>query len=430
MKVLFSILFYLFLLNSNCLAQDSTQIPLAESYLNFEKEKQVLLVSNLDSLLTVFQLLIEKDSSISHHYFNIGNIYRAKEMYNEAIFYYSKSIELDGRNFDYFAYRGMLNYENDSTNLACNDFYSALDLVGVIKNYKQKEIDVREFVIATCGDTSGADYVELALNSLDSLEVEESIGFCREGLKRDPENPILLNCLANCLIQTRQYGEANKYYFKSVKYQNNLYKYFVFYNKANEYKKLLLANNYSGLGYSYCELTKLDSGLYFLKASSKIYKHLKNINVKFQISQNYNMIGQVYMMQEKYLAAENQFYMGSVTLAVNPDSYFNRAILLLHKKNLVQKNKRIFDYGAEIQLGDGIILLGSTERIKGEYALERALEYCDKVIRLDENYSSAYVLRAQIKKILLKDPCEDAKKAFELGVYEVYNHLGLDDCAE
>ena len=419
----------LFNLNNNyehlALSDFTKAIELApDSYYSyFQRSSLYYNQQKLDLSLIDINKALELDSSHAELYIARGALYSVKNEKKKALVDYSKAIYLDSTYFLGYLNRALIYYELENLDSSCVDYKKCKELMSE-KNINDSEMlkEVNSAIIDYCELDKPSYYYQRGVGYYNLEKFSKAVEIYEQGLKKFPNNSMILSFKGNALLELKDYENAIVNYKLALENKEKLlielklnprFENFTE-SRINEFYQSSIATIYMSIAECYIYLGNINEAL--IEVNNAI--DYLPVNSTVEKANFYNMRGRIYLsMQknEKALVDFNKSVMLNEKYAI---TYVFRAIVMV---SMTEKNN-ISLYSATSNFKNKPISVrwnmpSKSELKKVEYKLLTALKDCNKAIELDKNLGFAYYIRGQIKQMLQhSDYCMDFLTAKNLGI--------------
>ena len=369
------------------------------------------------------------DFSEYHTYAGIALYYLND--YNKAMQAFNESIKLDSNDHLPFQYRSYLLYSDAGFTKACIDKQKALVIATAAGNNaatKQIQQEINEYCdLSKPGAHYHSGQVLFGQSSFDKAQLAYN-----NGLRRFPDDPLLLEGIGNTAIAMGQFNDALGYYNKCLQHFDKINTRYLISaddpKSIQDHLDLFRSQLFNSIAFAHVNLLHFDSATIWMGKAIEVLQ--KNPAVKDRdniLSQFLVKRSVVFRLQNEDAAADADIATALQVYPRNAEAYLERARHLIYK-NTVGKEINPNNLGILNQPNRptvvGYITIPSKNWDQKE--VEAALEDCTKAIAYDSGNREAYMIRAQAKILLKKgDHCSDILQAKKLGVTDAASQLNV-----
>jgi len=335
---------------------------------------------------------------------------------------------------------------------------------GITDSTKTSELQVPVKIIQENNPDSLSNICENIATAFGKVLYEVAQNYAEQGLQYHKNSPVLYNYLGHCNLHLNNDSAARSNFTKSLGYRHHLLRDFIKINVQNlnvsvELLQLFnISDNHSSLAkiLSHSDRIKQaifyqDSAVIILKDQITVVVPSETREINSALSNEYNNLGRLYSMKGKSKKAIKYFKLATLTNPSNPDGNINTAVLLLENGRAVTgfSHSKSHSTGPVLTVKntqDNLVANkvpnGSPDKFNqvqvdnlnfrswtyvDKKTLREALMYCNRGLTIDPNYGFAYLIRAEIKKVLKRgDYCDDAYLAKKYGVKNVMKTMDAD----
>ncbi len=348
-------------------------------------------------------------------------IYAAMGDPKQSIDDYTKASQKKPEEFFPIYNRAHQHYALEDMDASCRDMKASYAILKKFDPESAVRTSIEHSLNNYCDDAKASYYYQRGIAQYNLGVFEKAVQHYTAGLKKFPNNSMMLSFRGNAYLALRQDANALTDYYAAIK------------NKANLKIDIALNQPHTGViikqmdAYVNSFLSSMQISIAEAKfALGKYSEALAEINKGISMEKNYKEIGKEVFLNVRaniYIAlSKNKEALNDLNncIEINPKyhfSYINSAIV---KVNLANKmtmksalvtaeiNNRSFNANWMFPL--------NAKAEKANASIIAALLDCDKAIELEPAFSYGYFIRGQIKKMLgEKDYCYDLLKAQKLG---------------
>jgi tetratricopeptide (TPR) repeat protein len=427
------------------LAPKNADIWYSKALLNNQENKYALAVSDLNKAIEItakpeyyyqrgqgyyqlgkFELAytdvfkaIQLDSTVAKYFVALGASLEYYEAFGNALDAYNKAISLDSQNYLGFYNRALLFYRTENLDRSCSDIIQALQRIKLAQKNKElvpreHESVLNEIRESICDFSSPAYFYQRGLLAQNRKNHKMAIEIFQEGLKKDPNHPMLLTFLGNSCFETKNYHEALRHYDSALVHGE------IIPADVNNNKQLL--RKYDGNPAIY--MKNLFAGVYLSKA--KAFLMLNKYKDAIQQAENsiflankvpdYPSLAYHKLILSFALVMDQQFdkafaVADDLIVTKDPGAYTHIAKMHLSKA-IFSKKKAIPEYGFYANGGLFVKLSKGFEASKVMHAdLQKAAESVAVALEMNSQHDEALIINMQLK-FLRQDPdfCADLVK--------------------
>jgi tetratricopeptide (TPR) repeat protein len=377
---------------------------------------------------------LQKNPGFSEYHTYAGIALYYLNDHNKAMQAFNESLKLDSSDYLPFQYRSYLLYSDAAFTKACIDKQRALTIAsaaGITEAIKQLQQEMDEYCdLSKLGGHYHSGYILFGQGAFDKAKLAFS-----NGLRKFPDDPLLLEGRGNTAIATGQFSEALSYYNQCLAHLKEINTGLLTKENNPEKKKaatdFFLSQLFNSLFFAHMNLLHIDSAVIWIGKAIDVLQ--KNPAVEGQINTLSEFLVKrsgILRLQKNDAAANADI---TEALQVNPqcsDAYMERARYLINKNTMEEEISK--DNIAAIyqpnQPGNNANFSYITVPAKNwnSKEVEAALENCTKAIGYDPSNREAYMLRAQASILLKKDNyCSDILKAKKLGINNATSRLNV-----
>ena len=371
------------------------------------------------------------DSTLYEAYFGLAGIDAIQNNHQAAIEDYTKSLALK-QDYQTYYYRAGERYKTEDMDGYCNDLHMCYDLLD--KNGPQKEL-MEELVTrikGICDSSEPSFYYQRGIAEFNTGNYQQAINIYRLGLKRFPDNCMLLSFAGNALYMLKEYEHALLSFEAAKKNRGNLEADVRLNPNFKNAQDDSVALYIKGL-MAFMQITIAESKYYLGKNDEAIEAINKGLEMSpnlhdFPKTNYYEVRGNLYMDEGKYDLALADFNTCLQLDGNNSIVHISRAIAKVNLFRPMKVRKGFAGLQASTQtLSIGFTFPLNAALKSGSDLILSAFTDCDLAIEADPKLAYGYYIRAQIKKMCTyPDFCSDFLKAYELG-YPVEPEI-LKDC--
>lgn len=406
------------------LADMSRAIELSpkDSKLYYERSRIYFEQKRPEKALTDINKSIELDSSKSLSYIARAIIFGVLDEPGKAMLDYNKAVALDKDGTAYLA-RASAHYEMEDIDASCADYQVLKSYIDKGKIKDQSIItEVKARVKDICDSSRASYYYQRAIGFYNQNEFKKAAAMYERGLKKFPQNSMMLSFSGNAWLALAEYEKAVTAYSLALKYKDNLLAE-IKQNpnfagappeRLNEFYNGSLAATYFTLSQAEMNLNRLDEALADITKAIELAPDVQGLNK----DEYFNLRGHIHLAKEKYEPAINDF---TKSIQLNNRyalPYVNRAIA---KVSMGQRVK-IRSYSMHGNLTNQPMSVIWDAQDKASLASKQAgllaaLHDCDIAISIDKQFGFAFYIRGQIKQMLgHEDYCYDLLAAKKYGI--------------
>lgn len=385
----------------------------------------------IQEALTDINKAISLDSMQENLYAGRGAIYASLNKHKEAITDYTKAIQLNPNDFFPYYNRSMDKYALEDMDGSCADLQASYALLEKYDPTNTLKAELDYSIGNYCDSSKPSYYYQRGIALYNFQQYEKAIHMYTVGLKKFPNNSMMLSFRGNAYLALKDFNPALIDYAASIKNKENLNEDIAANQKHTRllgesidtyskglfaFMQISIAEAKFGLGQYENALTEINKGI-------ELAPDLKEIG-----KENYfNVRGNIFLALGKYQQALNDF---EKCIQLNPSfalAYANRAITKINLNNNISMTTRSIKIGIDNQTFNANWGFPLKTSFKKNDSNTSALQDCNKAIELNPNLELAYYVRGQLKKALIfGDYCYDLIKANDLG-YPVEQEL-LTNC--
>ena len=384
--------------------------------------------------LTDISMAIRLDSSRHELYAGRGAIHAAIREHAKAVADYSKAIRLSPQDYLPYYNRAMSKYTLGDMDGSCADIYESYALLKIYdpENSLKEELDnsIRNY----CDSTQLNYYYQRGMAFYNLGQFEKAAGIYTSGLRKFPDNAMLLSFRGNAFYALASYTPALQDYYAAIKNKETITGDVL----ANPKPAKLTGDSLSS--YVNSVVTSVQIGIAEAQFALGHYEiSLNEMNKAIAavpemnspgIENYYNVRGYIFLSLGRYKQAMADF---DKCLQLNPAfsyAYVNRAIAKINMGGGI----KACTYTISGKAGSQMFYTSWTMPVKpsskrSDALLVSALNDCNRAIDINSASSSGYYIRGRIKNMLMYgDYCFDLLKAKKSG-YPVEREL-LQDCGK
>jgi tetratricopeptide (TPR) repeat protein len=421
------LLFCYFLLSSTLnWAQTDTQNSLEKGY-------RLAVQKKYDEAKKIFADTYTLDSNCARCLTFWAGCEAAQGNHQTAVAIYSKAIAkndmqaLSQRAESYYALEDMDNF--------CADAHLFLDAVHNIHKDSVFQEEVKNFkpmMKEVCDSNQFSYFMHRGIAASNLKNYEKALNTYQIGLKRFPDNPILLNYQGNTFLETKQFQAAADSYENALKNEKAITDYVkgkALYTTDTDVSSFV-AVTYQSLAICYGELGNNAKAVEWIEKSEKRFPKSKDVKdtLTTVLGGIYGTKGAILMNLGRFAEAKTCFEQMLDRKARDPDGYFNYALCLLNESTQRIRIRRLslnFSHSKNaIQNNLSFELPSEKVTIPAE-VLETALFSINRAIKLSPKSGDYYLVRGIVR--LQTDniglACLDFGMAKQLGNPQAVDYL-------
>jgi tetratricopeptide (TPR) repeat protein len=354
----------------------------------------------LDEAFADVNKALQLDSTQQELYSYRGAVYASVEEHDKAIADYSKAIQL--KPDDYLPYYNLSleKHALEDMDGYCTDMQECYTILKKDGQNDSLKNTLQIAIASNCDSTQPGYFYQRGIALFNLQQYKRAIDIYTAGIRKFPDNVILLSFRGNAHFAMLHYTEAIEDYYASGKNKVEIAQ------QAEGFlssMQVSIAEAKFMLGKYEEALTDINKAIEMLPVASK----------SFPTGDLYNTQGSIFLALGKYQEALTGF---NKCIELNPSfapAYLNRAVARLNLSNklkltTVATDKYVFNTRWMLPL--------KTSLKNTDDDLFAALSDCSKAINMNPDVDFAYYLRGRIKKMLeAGGQCDDFIKAKDLG---------------
>lgn len=372
---------------------------------NYYKQK------NYTQALEAISKAIKRVPKETTFYNSRAAIYNAQKEYDKSIADYSLALKIKPNDAFSYYYRGLTYHQLENMDAACTDYQQLKILTEtdteIDPSYKNLASSlVEEF----CNTTKASYYYQRGIAAYNLGNYKQAVDYYDNGLRKYPNNPMLLSFMGNALMKLEKYKEATEMYELAVKNEDKLLINNELLVDFKDYKIRFSHSNLLSLAECFLYIDEIQKAKSTVLASIEISTNFEEPKLK---AIDLNVYGLILLNDGNYKKALKTFNESIDQDALTGITYVNRAIAKVSLSENVT-TRTMFLSGKIKNQPIGVHWKIPTKN-KTSVKLQSAITDCDTAIGL-ENLPYAYYIRSQIKMMVNEDYCADLLKAKALGI--------------
>lgn len=389
----------------------------------FKRANVNFILKRLEDAMIDINKAIELDSNQFSLYTGRGAIFSVMQEYQNAINDYTKAISLNKNDYLPYLNRARSFYKLEDLDASCSDYLTIKYLVDNEDVKDQALIDEIYGAIRDICDSSNASYYyQRGVGYYNLKDYYKALEIYTKGLKKFPENAMMLSFKGNAYKAVGDYDKAIEFYRIALLYKESILTEIKnnsrFASVSNEDISSFYYGSLATIYFSISEcntyLGHFDEAMHEITTALELAPDIKD----FSLEEYYNLRGYIYLMIGKFDHAISDFDK-SIQINKNlPNAYVNRAIAKVSLSEKVKFRRYSIQGNFNTQpMNINWNLPAKSTLKKSESNFLSALTDCNNAIEIDNKLGYAYYIRGQIKQMLTySDYCIDLLTAKELGL--------------
>lgn len=343
---------------------------------------------------------------------------------SEALKCYSQSIQLDNTSYETYHNRSMIYYDLEDMDNTCIDLSSAYNLMEQQKSNNSLKESISNQMKDICDSSKASYYYQRGIAQYNLGNYSQAIHWYRRSLSKFPNDAMTISFIGNAYMANKDYENALAVYENALA-ENTFYKSLknnVRFNTApldsiELMRKSFVSTTYFSMAEAHLGLNHFNDAEIAMQKALDSLPNKGILGAEKFIAGYYNLRGNIYLAQQKYELSLADFDYAIRLNSQYSHAYVNRAITKINQVEKITMSTVFLSHkiGNQTLAGAWTFPLNKNSISSNNALLVSALNDCNTAIAMDKNLGYAYYTSGHIKKMMMKDYCDDFIRASELG---------------